>query len=70
MKVCVPNGTLIRTTSTRSGFPLQIDGGEQVLRTTIYEESLQKVSIKVIFTDLSKKIPLSTQITDDLNWKM
>jgi len=66
MEVYAPNGTLIRTTSTGSGFTLQIDGGEQVLRTTIYDESLQKVSIKVMFTDLSKKIPLSNQITDDL----
>lgn len=66
MEVYAPNGTLIRTTSTGSGFTLQIDGGEQVLRTTIYDESLQKVSIKVILTDLSKKTPLSNQITDDL----
>ena len=66
MEVYAPNGTLIRTTSTGSGFTLQIDGGEQVLRTTVYDESLQKVSIKVVFTDLSKKIPLSNQITDDL----
>lgn len=66
MEVYAPNGTLIRTTSTGSGFTLQIDGGEQVLRTTISDESLQKVSIKVILTDLSKKIPLSNQITDDL----
>lgn len=66
MEVYAPNGTLIRTTSTGSGFTLQIEGGEQVLRTTIYDESLQKVSIKVMFTDLSKKIPLSNQITDDL----
>ena len=68
MEVYAPNGngTLIRTTSIGSGFTLQSAGGEQVLRTTIHDESLQSVSIKVVFTDLSKKIPLSNAITDDL----
>jgi hypothetical protein len=66
MEVYAPNGTLIRTTSIGSGFTLQSAGGEQALRTTINDESLQSVSIKVVFTDLSKKIPLSNAITDDL----
>jgi hypothetical protein len=66
MEVYAPNGTLIRTTSIGSGFTLQSAGGEQALRTTINVESLQSVSIKVVFTDLSKKIPLSNAITDDL----
>lgn len=66
MEVYAPNGTLIRTTSIGSGFTLQSAGGEQVLRTTIQDESLQRVSIKVVFTDLSKKIPLSNTITDNL----
>ncbi|HEY7696611.1 MAG TPA: hypothetical protein VH797_10995 [Nitrososphaeraceae archaeon] len=66
MEVYAPNGTLIRTTSIGSGFTLQSAGGEQVLRTTIQDESLQRVSIKVVFTDLSKKIPLSNTISDNL----
>ena len=65
MEVYAPNGTLIRT-STASGFTLQSDGGEQVIRTTLYDKSLQSVSIKIVFTDLTKKIPLSNAITDDL----
>ena len=65
MEVYASNGTLIRT-STASGFILQSDGGEQVLRTTIHDKSLESVSIKIIFTDLTKKIPLSNAITDDL----
>ena len=65
MEVYAPNGTLIRT-STASGFALQSDGGEQVLRTTLHDKSLQSVSIKIVFTDLTKKIPLSNAITDDL----
>jgi hypothetical protein len=65
MEVYAPNGTLIRT-STASGFTLQSDGGEQVLRTTLHDKSLQSLSIKIVFTDLTKKIPLSNTITDDL----
>jgi hypothetical protein len=65
MEVYAPNGTLIRT-STASGFTVQSDGGERVLRTTLHDKSLQSVSIKIVFTDLTKKIPLSNAITDDL----
>lgn len=65
MEVYASNGTLIRT-STASGFPLQSEGGEQVLRTTLHDKSLQNVSIKIFFTDLSKEIPLSNSITDGL----
>jgi hypothetical protein len=65
MEVYASNGTLIRT-STVSGFTVQSDGGEQVLRTTIYDKSLQSVSIKIVFTDLTKKIHLSNTINDDL----
>ena len=67
MEVYAPNGTLIRTTSIASGFTLQSDGGgQQVLRTTLHDKSLQSVSIKIVLTDLSKKTPLSNEITDDL----
>jgi hypothetical protein len=66
MEVYAPNGTLIKTTSIGSGFTLQSDGGEQVLRTTLHDKSLQSVSIKIVLTDLSKKTPLSNAITDDL----
>ena len=65
MEVYSSNGTLIRT-STASGFTVQSEGGEQVLRTTIHDKSLQSVSIRIVFTDLSKEIPLSNSITDDL----
>lgn len=65
MEVYASNGTLIRT-STASGFTLQSDGGEQVLRTTLHDKSLQSVSIKIVFIDLTKKTPLSNAITDDL----
>ena len=65
MEVDVSNGTLFET-STASGFSLQNEGGEQVLRTALHDKTLQRVSIKIIFTDLTKKIPLSNSITDDL----
>ena len=66
MEVYAPNGTLIKTTSIGSGFALQSDGGEKVLRTTLHDKSLQSVSIKILLTDLSKKTPLSNEINDDL----
>jgi hypothetical protein len=69
MEVYAANGTLIRTTSIASGFTLQTGGGEHVLRTTLHDKSLQKVSIRVVFTDLSKEIPLSNTITDNLQLK-
>jgi len=69
MEVYASNGTLLRTTSVGSGFPLENDGGEQVLKTSFNDKSLQRVSIKVVFTDLSKKIPLSNPITKDLKLK-
>lgn len=65
MELYAPNGTLIRTTSIASGFTLQTDG-EQLLKTSFNDKSLQRVSIKIILTDLSKKIPLSNSITKDL----
>ena len=55
MEVYASNGTLVRT-STASGFTLQSDGGKQVLRTTLHDKSLQSVSIKIVFTDLTKKL--------------
>lgn len=66
MEVYSPNGTLIKTTSIGSGFALQSDGGEQVLRTTLHDKSLQSVSIKILLTDFRKKNPSSNAITNDL----
>jgi hypothetical protein len=65
MEVYASNGTLIRT-STVGGFTLQSDGVEQALRTTLHDKSLHSVSVKILFTDLTKKIPLSNEITEDL----
>ena len=69
MELHAPNGTLIRTTSIGSGFTLRSDGGEQLLKTSINDKSLEHVSIKIVLTDLSKKIPLSNTITKDLKLK-
>ena len=65
MEVYAPNGTLIRTTSIGSGFSLQMSG-EQELKTTIRDKSFQSVSLKIVFTDFTKKTPLSNTITDKL----
>lgn len=66
MEVYASNGTLIRTTSIGNGFTLQSDEGEQVLKTSVNDKSLDSVSLKIRFTDLSKKIPLSNVITKEL----
>jgi hypothetical protein len=66
MEIYASNGTLLRTTSIGNGFTLQSDGGEQVLKTSLNDKSLQSVSIKVVLTDLGKQIPLSNMITQDL----
>jgi hypothetical protein len=66
MEVYASNGTLIRTTSIGNGFTLQNDEGEQALKTSVNDKSLDNVSLKIRFTDLSKKIPLSNVITKEL----
>ena len=66
MEVYASNGSLIRTTSIGGGFTLQSNGGEHLLRTSIKDKTLEDVSIKILLTDLSKKIPLSNTITKHL----
>ena len=66
MEVYASNGSLIRTTSIGGGFTLQSNGGEHLLRTSINDKTLEDVSIKILLTDLSKKIPLSNTITKHL----
>jgi hypothetical protein len=66
MEVYAQNGTLLKTTSVGTGFTLQKDGGQQVLKTTFHDKSLESVSFKVLLTDLTKKTPLSNTITKDL----
>lgn len=65
MEVYATNGTLIRTTSIGSAFAVQNEG-EKVLKTTFHDKSLKSVSIKITFTDLTKKSPLSNVITKNL----
>ena len=65
MEVYAPNGTLIRTTSIPSGFTIQSDGGVEVLRTTFHDKTLESVSINIVFTDLTKKTPLSNAINEE-----
>ncbi|HEY7777564.1 MAG TPA: hypothetical protein VIA09_03395 [Nitrososphaeraceae archaeon] len=67
MKVYAPNGSLIRTTSIPSGFTAQGDGGEQVLRTTFVDKSMQSILANITFTDSTKRIPISNVITVNLD---
>ena len=67
MKVYAPNGSLIRTTSIPSGFTAQGDGGEQVLRTTFVDKSMQNILANITFRDSTKRIPISNVITVNLD---
>ena len=67
IKVYAPNGSLIRTTSIPSGFTAQGDGGEQVLRTTFVDKSMQSILANITFTDSTKRIPISNVITVNLD---
>ena len=67
MKVYAPNGSLIRTTSIPSGFTPQGDGGEEVLRTTFLDKSMQSILANITFTDSTKRIPISNVITVNLD---
>jgi hypothetical protein len=67
MKLYAPNGSLIRTTSIPSGFTPQSDGGEEVLKTTFNDKSMQSILANVTFTDLTKKTPVSNVLTVNLD---
>jgi hypothetical protein len=67
MEVYAANGTLLRTTLLRTtsignGFSLESDGGERALKTSLNDESLKSVSVKIMFTDLSKKFLCQMQL--------
>jgi hypothetical protein len=67
MKLYAPNGSLIRTTSIPSGFTPESDGGEEVLKTTFNDKSMQSILANVTFTDLTKKSPVSNVLTVNLD---
>ena len=67
MKVYAPNGSLIRTTSTPSGFTAQGGGGVEVLKTTFLDKSMQSILANITFTDLTKKVPVSNVIAVNLD---
>jgi hypothetical protein len=66
MKLYAPNGSLIRTTSIPSGFTAQSDG-EEVLRTTFHDKSMQSILANITFTDLTKRTPVSNVLTVNLD---
>ena len=67
MKVYAPNGSLIRTTSTPSGFTAQGGGGVEVLKTTFLDKSMQSILANITFTDLTKKVLVSNVIAVNLD---
>jgi hypothetical protein len=66
MKIYSTNGTLIHSTSFPAGFDAKKKGGEEELKTTIRDPSLNQVIANVTFTDLKKTETLSNILTTEL----
>ncbi len=66
MKVYLPNGTLIKTSSSPEGFSLNQTGTAHHA-TTIPNSTLQNVFAVVQYTDLAKTLPISNPLQMALN---
>ena len=66
MKIYSANGTLIHSTSFPEGFDAKKRGGEEELKTTIRDPTLNEVIANVTFTDLKKTETLSNTVTTKL----
>lgn len=66
MKVYSPNGTLLKTSSSPSGFTIN-NTGIQRHSTTLTNSMIQNITAVIQFTDASKIIPLSNPLLVKLN---
>jgi len=67
MKIYSANGTLIHSTSFPTGFDAKKKGGDEELKTTIRDPSINQIVANVTFTDLKKTETLSNTVTAKLN---
>jgi hypothetical protein len=65
MKIYMPNGTLIKTTSIPNGFKVDKTGFQQFV-TSLPNSTIQSINTIVLYTDLNKTAPLSNSITSKL----
>ena len=68
MKIYSSNGTLIHSTSFPDGFTAKKNGGEEELKTTIKDPTLEHAIANVTFTDLKKTETISNTVTANLEF--
>jgi hypothetical protein len=68
MKVYSPNGTLLKTSSSPTPFPISNSYGTATLATTITDPTIESVTAKIVFTNpiktetLSNELPVSVDL--------
>src|SRR5215216_3650122 len=71
MKVYSPNGTLLKTSSSPTPFPISNSYGTATLATTITDPTIESVTAKIVFTNsiktetLSNELPVSVDLSED-----
>jgi hypothetical protein len=63
MKVYAPNGTLLKTSSSPTPFPISNSYGTATLATTITDPTIESVTAKIVFTNPIKTETLSNELT-------
>ena len=62
MKVYSPNGTLLKTSSSPTPFPINSSHGTATLATTITDPTIESVTAKIVFTNSIKTETLSNEL--------
>jgi hypothetical protein len=62
MKVYSPNGTLLKTSSSPTPFPISNSYGTATLATTITDSTIESVTAKIVFTNSIKTETLSNEL--------
>jgi hypothetical protein len=62
MKVYSPNGTLLKTSSSPTPFPISDSYGTATLATTITDPTIESVTAKIVFTNSIKTETLSNEL--------
>ena len=62
MKVYSPNGTLLKTSSSPTPFPISSSHGTATLATTITDPTIESVTAKIVFTNSIKTETLSNEL--------
>jgi hypothetical protein len=62
MKVYSPNGTLLKTSSSPTPFPISNSYGTATLATTITDPTIESVTAKIVFTNSIKTETLSNEL--------